>query len=216
MDRQALLSKVFLWMFVGLLVTFATGFVVSVNSNMLLSIFGGSGYLICIVVEILLVIFFSARITKMKPTTAKICFILYAFFSGLTFSSIFIVYELTSVMYVFLITAVVFGIFAFIGATTKLDLTKIRTYLLMGLIAIMICSIVNIFMNSASFDFIISIVIILVFVGFTAYDVQRILKLWDSNVLPEGNLAIYGALDLYLDFINLFLELLKLFGKEND
>lgn len=216
MNKQTLLSKVFMWMFIGLLVTFLTGYVVSLNPNMLLSLFGGVGYIFCVICELLLVIFLSARISKMSPTTAKVSFLLYSFVTGLTFASIFIVYELTSIIYVFLITALVFGVFAFIGSTTKLDLTKTGTYLLMALLSVLICTILNMFIKSSSFDFVISVISVLIFIGFTAYDVQRVLRLYDNNVLPEENLAIYGALDLYLDFINIFLELLKFFGKDND
>lgn len=216
MNKQTLLSKVFMWMFIGLLVTFLTGYVVSLNPNMLLSLFGGVGYVFCVICELLLVIFLSARISKMSPTTAKVSFLLYSFVTGLTFASIFIVYELTSIIYVFLITALVFGVFAFIGSTTKLDLTKTGTYLLMALLSVLICTILNMFIKSSSFDFVISVISVLIFIGFTAYDVQRVLRLYDNNVLPEENLAIYGALDLYLDFINIFLELLKFFGKDND
>lgn len=216
MNSQALLSKVFLWMFFGLLVTFGTRYVVSMNPNMVLNVLGGYGMIICVLVELALVIFLSARITKMQPITAKISFLLYSFVSGLTFSSVFVVYEITSVLYVFLITALIFGVLAFIGATTKIDLTRMGTYLLMALIAILICTLVNLFLNSSTFDLIISVVTIIVFLGFTAYDVQNILKLYESNMLPDDNLAIYGALDLYLDFINLFLQLIQFLGKSKD
>ncbi len=216
MVNNQTLSKTFGWMFIGLLVTFLTGYVVSLNENMLYNIMSTWGMILCIVVELGLVIFLSARITKMQPTTAKISFLLYSFVSGLTFSSIFMVYSLNSIMYVFLITAVVFAIFAAIGAFTKIDLTKIGSYLLMALLAIIICTIINIFLNSTSFDLFLSIIIIIVFIGFTAYDVQRLKRLSGTGIINEENLAIYGALELYLDFINLFLELLRLFGSSHD
>ena len=216
MVNNQTLSKTFGWMFIGLLVTFLTGYVVSLNENMLYNIMSTWGMILCIVVELGLVIFLSARITKMQPTTAKISFLLYSFVSGLTFSSIFMVYSLNSIMYVFLITAVVFAIFAAIGAFTKIDLTKIGSYLLMALLAIIICTIINIFLNSTSFDLFLSIIIIIVFIGFTAYDVQRLKRLSGTGMINEENLAIYGALELYLDFINLFLELLRLFGSSHD
>ena len=216
MDKQAVLSKVFMWMFIGLLVTFLTGYVVSLNPTMLLRIFGDAGYFVCVIVEFVLVIFLSTHISKMSPATAKVSFLLYSFVTGLTFASIFVVYELTSIIYVFLITALVFGLFAFIGATTKMDLTKMGTYLLMALVSVLICLLINMFIKSSSFSLIISIISVLIFIGYTSYDVQKVLRLYDNNVLPEENLAIYGALDLYLDFINIFLELLKFFGKNND
>ncbi len=216
MDKQAVLSKVFMWMFIGLLVTFLTGYVVSLNPTMLLSIFGDAGYFVCVIVELVLVIFLSTHISKMSPATAKVSFLLYSFVTGLTFASIFVVYELTSIIYVFLITALVFGLFAFIGATTKMDLTKMGTYLLMALVSVLICLLINMFIKSSSFSLIISIISVLIFIGYTSYDVQKVLRLYDNNVLPEENLAIYGALELYLDFINIFLELLKFFGRDKD
>lgn len=215
MDNK-LMSKVFGWMFIGLLVTFLTGYVVSLNPKMLMNIMNTTSLLIIIIIEFGLVIFLSARIHKMQPMTAKISFLLYAFVSGLTFSTIFIVYEMASIMLVFLITALIFGVFAIIGATTKIDLTKIGTYALMGLIGVIVCFIINMFLNNTTFDLILSIVVVLIFIGFTAYDVQKIIRLGSMNALPEDNLAIYGALELYLDFINLFLELLRLFAKNND
>lgn len=211
-----IMPKVFMWMFIGLLITFITGYYVANNEFTAMKILGGYGYLILAVIEILLVIFLSARITKMSPTTARISFLLYSIISGLTFCGIFLVYELSSVLFVFLITAIIFGLFAFVGSVTKLDLTKFGTYLMMALIAVIMLSIVNIFIKSGTFDFILSIIMVVIFIGFTAYDVQKIIKLSESGAIPEDNLAIYGALELYLDFINLFIELLNLFGKNNN
>jgi hypothetical protein len=166
------------------------------------------------IIELALVIILSARITKMNPTTARILFILYSFVTGLTFSSIFIVYEMSSIIYVFLITAIVFGILSFIGYTTNVDLTKMGTYLLIGLIAVLISTIINIFVGNGTFEIIICIISVLVFLGFTAYDVQKIKQL--SNYYDENSIAIIGALELYLDFINIFLDLLRLFAKERN
>ena len=210
-----LLSKTFLWMFVGLFVTFLTGYIVSMNENMLLSVFNGPIFWIIIILEFALVIFFSARVHKMKPITAKICFLLYSFVSGLTFSSVFVVFEISSVMYVFLIAAVVFAIFGAIGYFLNVDLNKIGTYLLMGLLAIIICSIVNIFVGNSTFDLIISIIALLIFFGFTAYDIQKVKIL--SNAGIDGDVvAINGAFELYLDFINIFLHLLSIIGNSKD
>ena len=210
-----LLSKTFLWMFVGLLVTFVTGYVVSMNENMLLSIFEGPVFWIIIILELVLVIFFSARVHKMSPTTAKMCFLLYSFVSGLTFSSVFVVFEIGSVMYVFLIAAVIFALFGAIGYFVKTDLNKISTYLLMGLIAIVLCSIVNIFMGNTTFDLIISIIALLIFFGFTAYDIHK-LKILSEAGIDGDVVAINGAFQLYLDFINIFLHLLSIVGNSKD
>ena len=215
MGDNKLLSKSFLWMCIGLLVTFVTGFGISMNERMLENIFGGSGFWILVILEFVLVIVLSARVMKMNPTTAKICFILYSFVSGLTFSSIFVVYELTSIMMIFLVSAIIFGIMAFIGYTTKVDLSRVGFYLLMVLLGVILVSIINIFLGNGTLEIIICIICLLLFIGITAYDVQKIRAL-ESTGLPEDNLAIYGALELYLDFINIFLQILELFAKNKD
>ena len=215
MGDNKLLSKSFLWMCIGLLVTFVTGFGISMNERMLENIFGGSGFWILVILEFVLVIVLSARVMKMNPTTAKICFILYSFVSGLTFSSIFVVYELTSIMMIFLISAIIFGIMAFIGYTTKVDLSRVGFYLLMALFGVILVSIINIFLGNGTLEIIICIICLLLFIGITAYDVQKIRAL-ESTGLAEDNLAIYGALELYLDFINIFLQILELFAKNKD
>ena len=211
-----ILPKVFGWMFVGLLITFFTGYYVSLHPETMLKLFGGWAFIVIIIIEFALVIFLSARITRMKPSTAIISFIIYSAVSGLTFSSIFVTYELGSIMYVFLLAAIIFAVFALIGATTKTDFTKVGPYLLIGLIAIIICGIINIFINNSTFDLIISVAGVGIFVIYTAYYVQQIIKLNQLSVIPEDNMAIYGALELYLDFINLFLRLLQLFGRSDD
>lgn len=214
MNYNDLFKKVFLWMAIGLLVTFATGYVVATNPNMIEKIYTTSMPWFLMIVELILVFILSARVTKMNPTTARILFILYSFVTGLTFSSIFIIYQISSIIFVFLITAIVFGILSLIGYTTKIDLTKLGTYLLVALIGILICSIINIFVGNGMFEIVICSISVIVFLGFTAYDVQKIKQL--SSVIEEDNLAVYGALQLYLDFINIFLDLLRLFGNNRD
>ncbi len=210
-----LLSKTFLWMFVGLIVTFLTGYIVSINENMLLSIFGGPLFWLIIILEFALVIYFSARVHKMKPITAKICFLLYSFVSGLTFSSVFVGFEISSVMYVFLIAAVVFAIFGAIGYFVNVDLNRISTFLIMGLLAIIICSFVNLFLANTTFDLIVSIIALIIFFGFTAYDIQKV-KILSNAGMNNDVVAINGAFELYLDFINIFLHLLSIIGNSRD
>ena len=209
-----LLSKSFMWMFVGLLVTFLTGIYVSTSETMIENIFSGSLYYIFILLEFVLVIVFSARIHKMSPTGAKVCFLLYSFVSGLTFSSIFIVFEVSSIIYVFLISAVIFGVFGLIGYKTNMDLSKVGTYLFMGLIGLVLVSIINIFLKSDSLSFLLSILILVIFLGFTAYDVQKIKRYAESSMNQEV-LAVYGAFELYLDFINIFIRILSLTAKRS-
>lgn len=214
--ENKLMSKTFIWMFLGLLITFITGFAVAHNETMIINIFKNSTYIILCIVELVLVIALSAKARTMNKNTARIFFLLYSFVTGLTFSSIFIVYKLTSILYVFLIASVIFLVFGLIGYYTKLDLTKIGTYLMMALFAVIICLVINIFTNSETFDLIVTIISILVFIGFTAYDVQKIKRLALEDNIPEDNLSIIGALNLYLDYINIFLDLLRLFGSSRD
>ena len=213
MELREVYSKIFGWMFVGLLVTFLTGYVVS-NSYDILLLVAQVPFIVYAIIEIGLVIFFSLKIRTMSSTTAKICFLLYSFVTGLTFSFLFLVYELYSLIFVFGVTAVLFGIFALIGHFTNIDLSKFSTFLFMGLLAIVICSLINMFIGNETFDLILTIIGIVIFLGYTAYDIQKVK--YNLDTFPQDNLAIFGALELYLDFINLFLKLLSLFGKRKD
>lgn len=208
-------SKVFLWMFIGLLITFATGYIVSTNENILYNVFSKGTYFILIIIELVLVIVLSAKITKMKTTTARIIFILYSFITGLTFGSIFVAYKITSIITIFLIAAILFGLFAILGYISKIDLTKFSTYLFMVLLGMIICIVINMIVKNSVFDLLISCISLVIFLGFTAYDIQKIKKI--SNIIDnEDNFVIIGALELYLDFINIFLDLLRLFGNSRD
>lgn len=213
--NNKLFSKIFMWMAIGLLVTFATGLFIANNPNMLANVFQGVGYIVFVIVELVLVIFLASRIFKMQPTTAKISFLLYSFVSGITFSSIFVYYDLSSIIYVFLFAAILFSVLAFVGYTTKYDLSKLGNICLIGLIVCIILSLINIFIGNNTFNLILTIISIIIFLGLTAYDMKKIKNL-DNLGLPIDNLAIYGALELYLDFINIFLDLLQLFGKNDN
>ncbi len=207
-------SKVYIWLFIGLLVTFITGAYTATNKDAFSVIFMKGYYWIFVLIELGLAIFLSIRIHKMQPTTAKISYLLYTFFSGLTFSSLFVVYQLESIIMVFAITALLFLIFALIGHYTKIDLSKIGSFLMMMLIGVILCVIVNLFLKNETFDIILSIISIIIFIGFIAYDIQKIKKM--DGVMEESNLAIFGAFQLYLDFINIFIDLLRLLGKSDD
>lgn len=214
LQDNKIFSKIFFWMFIGLAITFGIGYYVSINENMLYNVFS-KYYIFLIIAELVVVIWLSARIRKMKPTTAKLLFCSYSFLTGLTFSSIFVVYQMTSIVMVFGITSLIFLIFALIGYFTKLDLTKIGTYLFMILLGIIICSLINMFVGSETFDLALTIICLIVFIVYVAYDIH-IIKRNLYAIEEEDNLAIYGALQLYLDFINIFLRLLQLFGRSRD
>ena len=159
----------------------------------------------------------SFGINKLSASTAQTIFWAFAAVMGLSLSSIFLVYTGASIAKVFFISAATFGAMSLYGYTTKRDLTGIGNFLIMGLIGLVIASVVNIFLRSSGLDFVISAVGVLIFVGLTAYDTQKIKESYSASfgaeVLAKG--AIMGALSLYLDFINLFLMLLRLFGNRN-
>ena len=161
------------------------------------------------------VIYMSFGIAKMSASKAQTVFWIFAALMGISLSSIFVVYTETSITRVFFITAGTFGAMSIYGYTTKRDLTKLGSFLMMGLIGIIIASIVNIFMKSSMMYFVISVLGVLIFVGLTAYDTQKIKNMYlasdDSEI--SGKKAVMGALTLYLDFINLFIMLLRLFGQ---
>jgi len=213
--ESKLFPKVFGWMFIGLLVTALSGYFVSMNETMLYNIFSGGWYWILLIVEIIIVIFLAARIRKMSTVTAITCFLLYSLINGITLSTIFISYELTSIGLIFGITAGLFMLFAFVGYITKIDLSKIGSILLMALIGIIIATIVNIFLKNETLDIILCIIGIIVFLGLIIYDTKKIKDL--ALTIPnENNAAIIGAFELYLDFINIFIRLLRLFGNARD
>ncbi len=209
-----LYSKVYGWLFVGLLLTFATGAFFSNYENAMINIMNGVGYIVILLIEVGLAIFLSARIHKMSSATATFCYLLYSFVTGITFSTIFMAFEMKSLILIFLVTALVFGLFALFGMFTKLSLDKLGTILFMMLLAIIIASIINIFVKSNIFDFIICIIGILVFIGYIGYDVKKLPLIFDN--LGEENGAIYGAFQLYLDFINVFIYLVRLFGNNDN
>jgi len=213
MEEKKLFPSVFGWMFVGLLVTFITGFYVSNNINMIYNI--ANNMWLIIIVELALVLILSAFSHKLNYLTSIILFNLYAFVTGLTFSSIFIVYQMSSIISIFLISAFIFGLFALLGYKTKLDLTKFSTILYMILLGCIIVTIVNLFLHNTLIDIILSWIILIVFFGITAYDIQKI-KVISYQIQDPKRVTIICALDLYLDFINIFLRLLSLFGKSND
>ena len=210
-------TKVYLWMFVGLLLSTISSYFTFINPAMNSFVYNAFGLIL--IIELIVVITFSLLRRKVSPMGAKIMFIVYSIISGLTLSSIFIVYKLSSIITVFLSAAVMFGLLALYGYFTNQDLTSFGKLLIFGLLAVVIMSIINIFVTSQSFDITISIISIIIFLGLTAWDMQNLKKIYyyyenDYEALDKS--AIYGALDLYLDFINIFLDLLRLFGKSRD
>lgn len=209
-------AKVFIWMFIGLLVTGITAVATVMSPALLTAIFLDGAYIGLAIAEIILVILLSARLNRMSKTTAKVSFLLYSIVNGLTLSGIFMMYTFSSIASAFFITAGMFAVMGIYGYTTKSDLTKMGSILMMALIGLLIATVVEIFWFNNTFTFMIAAVGVLIFVGLTAYDIQKI-KVLSGQMENDSELmekfAIYGALMIYLDFINIFLKLLRLLGR---
>lgn len=209
-----LVVKTFFWMFLGLLATALTSFL-TYSSGLLETILTKGSFDMLLILEIVVVIAFSFFSRKLPATVVSILYFIYAIINGLTMSSVFYVFELNSIVLLFAITALLFGGLALYGYKTNKDLTKIGTILMAVLIVGLIVSIINIFVGNTLIDIIIDWVILFVFFGITAYDMNKI-KNGVYNYLDTDRAHIYAAMDLYLDFINIFLRLLSIFGKRND
>ena len=210
------LSGIFAWMFAGLSASGLVGFLIANSADNVKALFlNPISFFVLIIAQLGLVVFLSAKITKLSANMARAVFMAYAVSVGVTLSTIFLVYTSSSIMRVFFITGSMFLIMAIIGYLTKVDLSKFGSLLIMGLVGIIIASVVNIFLGSDSLQMIVSYLGVGIFLGLTAYDVQKIKKLY-AEFGSAGNLAILGALSLYLDFLNLFLFLLRIFGVGRD
>lgn len=215
-----LMRKVYTWMTLALVITGLCAYGVATSPALINLIYGNSATIwVLLIAELGLVFYTTARINKLSLSTATTLFIIYSALNGVTLSSIFAVYTTGSLAHVFFITAGTFAAMAIVGYTTKKDLTKLGGILLMALIGLIIAMLVNMFMGSALFDRILSYVGVLLFVGLTAWDSQQIKRaLVEQPDMSETSqkVALLGALTLYLDFINLFLYLLRIFGRSND
>ena len=216
----ALMRKVYLWMTLALVITGFTAFGIASNPGIAYAIvtnrllFWG-----LVIAELGLVIGISGAINKLSAVTATLLFVLYSIVNGATLSVIFMAYTMSSIASVFFITAGLFGVMAFIGYTTKTDLTSIGKILFMALIGIILATIVNLFVGSSMLNMIVSYIGVVIFTGLTAYDSQKIKNmLYNADSMDEGmqKIALLGSLTLYLDFINLFLMLLRIFGGNRD
>jgi hypothetical protein len=212
-----LMRKVYVWMTLALVITGVTAYGVATSPGLMMAIatnkllFWG-----LIIAEFGLVVAISAAINKLSLTTATLLFVLYSVINGATLSFIFAIYTMSSIASVFFITAGTFAVMAVIGYTTKKDLTSMGKILFMALIGIIIATIVNIFLKSTGLQMIVSYLGVLIFVGLTAYDSQKIKQmLLMAPDAGEGaqKIALLGALSLYLDFVNLFIYLLRIFGR---
>ena len=216
----SLMRKVYLWMTLALVITGLTSYEVATSEKILYAIFSNQIYMWGIVIaELALVMTISAAINRLSLLTATLLFILYSVLNGVMCSTVLIAYTMESIATTFFITAGTFGAMALIGYTTKTDLSSLGKIALMGLIGIIIATVVNIFVGSSTMGMIISYIGVAIFVALTAYDVQRIramLAQYEYADESAQKVALIGALSLYLDFINLFLYLIRIFGDRRD
>ena len=214
---QRYTAKTFLWMFLGLAVTFGVallGYVSGMTISLLISV--PYFHLIVLVAELTVVLVLAARITKLSVGAARALFLAYAVLTGLVFSTYFLMFEMATLIYIFALTAVYFGIFALYGRFTKRNLSGFRPFIIGGLIFLLVVSVLSLFLPLGGLDRIVCLIGIALFLGITAYDSQKIGQYYvayqgDSAMLQRA--SIFSALQLYLDFINLFLYLLRFFAR---
>jgi uncharacterized protein len=219
---RAFMTGVFSWMFIALAITAVTAWYVASTPAILqlmitetgLSIFGW----VVMLAPIGFVLLMSFRFQKLSALSLSLLFLVYSVIVGLSLSFIFLVYTMGSIATTFGVTSLTFGIMAIAGYTTKTDLTKFGSILMMALVGIIVATLVNFFLKSESMQYLISFIGVLVFTGLTAYDVQKLKKIGNEMTAGQESTrkyAIMGALSLYLDFINLFLFLLRFLGRRN-
>ena len=216
------LTRVYSIVAVGVAISGVIAFFLGRNVYVLYSLMGDALFMFVLgacVLELAVGLFFSFKISSMSKNTAWICYIFYSVLTGVSLSSLISVYTDASVFMAFFATAVMFVCMVIIGHTTRIDLSSISGLLFAGLIGILITGVVNIFLRSSMIDYVITVVGVLVFLGLTAYDMQK-LRVFYENSQYDDELSekamVYGAFQLYLDFINLFIRILQLFGKRDD
>ena len=210
-----LIAKTFFWMFLGLLGTAIVAWY-TYSSGLFISIILGNYWGLLLIAEVVVVLLFSFLFKKLPPVVVGILFFLYSMLNGVTLSTTFILFELNSIVWLFVASAVLFGGMAFLGYKTKKDLSNWRTILFGILIIGIILSLVNWFLKNSMLDIILDWVILLVFFGITVYDMNKIKALAEDESLDKSKLYIYGAMELYLDFINIFIRILSIFGKRRN
>ena len=212
LGEENLFQKTFFWMFLGLLATALTAWY-AYSTNMLDQLLADGFFPVILLGEVIVVLLFTFLFKRLPATMAAILYFVYAFANGITLSTVFYMYNLSSIVVVFFASAGLFGGMALIGYITKKDLSNWRTILFGTLIIGIIVSIVNIFIGNQILNIGINWVILLTFCGITIYDMNKIKMLAQDDRLDKSKLHIYGAMQLYLDFINIFLRIISLFGK---
>lgn len=215
MDTNQVLTNTFFRMFLGLLASALTALYVY-KSGLYISVLTSGSYMALGLVEIAVVLIFSLLFKKLSPTAVTILFFTYAFINGFTLSVIFVAYEMTSIVYALAGTAVLFGLLSLIGYKTDKDISNWCTILTVALLVGIILTIVNIFVGSSMLDIALDWAILFIFFGLTIYDMNKIKLMQQAGFCEDEKLYVYGAMELYLDFINIFLRILSLFGKRRN
>lgn len=208
-------AKTFFWMFLGLLGTAIVAWY-TYSSGLCIKLAIGNGFAVVAIIELIAVFIFSLCFRKLSPTVVGILYFVYAFLNGVSLSSIFILFDITSIGLIFVITAALFGILALIGYKTNKDLSNWSTILFTTLLVGIVASIINLFIGSTMFDLILTWIMLFLFFGITIYDMNTLKMMSQDASLNQDKLYIYGAMQLYLDFINIFLKLLRIFGRSRD
>lgn len=219
-DRETVVRKtmvgVYGWMTLALMISAIVGLYMASNISLLYTLVSSSAYLVLGIAEIVVVIMLSARSQKMSPGVAKIWFIVYAVLNGVTFGTIFAAYGLGTAGYAFFVTAIVFGVMTVYGYVTKTDLSKIGNLFVMALFGLIIATIVGMFIPNEGFNLALLYVGIVIFIGLIGYDTQKIKQLaYAESQGMVRNASILGALTLYLDFINIFVRLVNILGRDD-
>lgn len=215
LEDNKLMSKTFFWMFIGLLGTAIVSWY-TYSSDLFVDIITNGYFNILLILEVVVVLLFSFLFKKLSPMLVAILYFIYSMLNGVSLSTIFIVFDLNSIVLLFIVSAVLFGAFALIGYITKKDLSSWHTLLFGILIAGIILSLINLFLGNSMLDLVLDWIILFVFFGVTAYDINIIKQLKQDASLNQEKLYIYGAMQLYLDFINIFLRVLSIFGKRKN
>ena len=214
-DDLKFIPKTFFWMFLGLLTTAIVAFY-TYSSELYVQIIFGDMFYGLLILELVVVFLFSLLFKKLSPAVVGFLYFLYAAISGVTFSCIFLAFEINSIVLLFCATAALFGIFAYIGYSTNKDLSGWHKYLFATLLVGIVVSFINLIIRNSMVDIIVDFAMLFVFFGITMYDMNKIKQLSTIPEIDQSKLYIYGAMQLYLDFINIFLRVLSLFGKRRD
>lgn len=217
--QRKFLTKVYSWMSLALLLSGITAFIVATSPFLINLVFGNKiVFPLLAIGEIVLVWWLSASIRKISTMAASIAFLAYSVINGATLASIFYVFSLNSIIVVFLVSALMFIGMSLYGVFSKSDIMSFGRYFSMAIIGLIVASVINIFLKSSGFNWVISIVTVVIFTGLTAYDTRKMILVSQqadgSDMFQKA--SIIGALELYLDFINIFLALLRIFGKSRD